>query len=139
MSYDATLTITVPAALYDTACAIARSLDPDSGGAASWGPQVEGATEYTTSTPCTSEFKAQALAMLADPATLHGAVKADYLARWPDLTPPTLTKCKAFCAAVAVASDQPAAAPADAPTAVPTATPSDTGAQASAHAAAPAP
>ena len=102
MSYDATLTITVPASLYDTACSIARSLDPDAGGYASFGPQVEGATEYTTSTPCTSEFKAQALQMLADPAVLCHVVAQDYAQRWPDLTPPTLAECEAFCAAVVV-------------------------------------
>ena len=116
MSYDATLTITVPAALYDTACAIARSLDPDSGGAASYGPRTlmteQGVSyipeTYTTSAPCASEFKAQAIAMLADPAMLHYAVTADYAARWADLTPPTLAECVEFCAGavVAVAVDQ---------------------------------
>lgn len=100
MTYDATLTITVPASLYDTACAIARSLDPDAGGYSSFGPQVEGATEYTTSTPCTSEFKAQALQMLADPAVLCHVVAQDYAARWADLEPPTLGECVVFCAQV---------------------------------------
>lgn len=110
MSYDATLTITVPAALYDTACAIARSLDPDSGGAASWGPRTTLDADgneftpdsYTTSTPCTSEFKQQAIAMLQDPMLLHYAVSQDYATRWPDLTPPTLEQCEAFCAGVVV-------------------------------------
>ena len=102
MSYDATLTITVPAALYDTACSIARALDPDVGGADSYGPQVDGATEYTTSTPCTAEFKQQALAMLADPAVLCLVVSQDYAARWGDLVPPTLAECVVFCAQVSV-------------------------------------
>lgn len=104
MSYDSTLTITVPASLYDTACAIARSLDPDAGGYSSFGPKVEGATEYTTSTPCTSEFKTQALQMLQDPAVLHAAAAADYAARWGDLTAPTLAECEAFCAGVTLDS-----------------------------------
>lgn len=110
MSYDATLTITVPAALYDTACSIARALDSDVGGANSFGPRTtldaDGNTvtpdSYTTSTPCTSEFKSQAIAMLADPAMLHYAVSADYAARWADLTPPTLSECEAFCAGAVV-------------------------------------
>ena len=102
MSYDATLTITVPAALYDTACAIARALDPDAGGHLSYGPPVEGATEYTTSTPCTSAFKAQALQMLADPAVLCHVVSQDYAARWADLEPPTLGECVVFCAGVVI-------------------------------------
>lgn len=33
MSYTASITITVPAALYSVACAVARALDPDVGGA----------------------------------------------------------------------------------------------------------
>ena len=105
MSYDATLTITVPAVLYDTACAIARSLDPDSGGAASWGKQVDGATEYTTSTPCTSEFKAQAIQMLQDPAVLCHVVSQDYAARWVEMEPPTLAECVVFCAGVKVVGE----------------------------------
>ena len=110
MSYDATLTISIPNSLYDVACSIARAMDPDSGGAASYGPRTlmtdEGVSyipeTYTTSTPCTSEFKAQAMAMLADPAMLHYAVSQDYAARWPDLTPPTLEECESFCAGVVV-------------------------------------
>lgn len=39
MSYTSTLTITIPADLYDIACAIARSLDPDVGGSSSFGPR----------------------------------------------------------------------------------------------------
>lgn len=110
MSYDATLTITVPAALYDTACSIARALDSDVGGANSFGPHTTLDADgnevtpdsYTTSTPCTSEFKQQAMAMLADPAMLHYAVSQDYAARWADLTAPTLDECAAFCAGVVV-------------------------------------
>lgn len=107
MSYTQRLRITVPASLYDVACSIARALDPDVGGAASWGPRIrtqDDGTEYvpdfyTCDTPCTEEFHAQAHAMLTDPALLHAAVTADYAARWADLTPPTLAECEAFVAA----------------------------------------
>lgn len=110
MSYDATLTITIPASLYDVACGIARALDVDVGGAASFGPRTrmdDAGNEvtpdsYTTSTPCTSEFKVQAITMLANPAMLHYAVTADYAARWADLVPPTLGQCEAFCAGAVV-------------------------------------
>lgn len=98
MSYTAKLRIEVPAALYDVACAIARSLDPDVGGADSFGPRIEGATSYSTETPCTPEFAAQAVAMLASPIMLYTVVFADYAARWPDLAAPTLAECVAFCA-----------------------------------------
>ena len=102
MSYTASITITVPAALYSVACAVARALDPDVGGAESFGPEHEDATEYTTTTPCVPAFAAQALAMAANPAMLHYAVSADYAARWPDLTPPTLAECAAFCACAVI-------------------------------------
>jgi hypothetical protein len=102
MAYDSTLTITIPASLYDVACAIARALDVDTGGAESYGPKLDDATEYTTATPCTAEFKAQAVQLLQYPDALFDVVSADYATRWPDLTPPTLEDCEAFCAAVVV-------------------------------------
>lgn len=105
MRYSATLTITVPASLYDTACAIARALDPDVGGANSFGPQIDGAKTYTTSTPCTPEFASQVPLLLADPEALLALVAADYADRWPDLTAPTLDECNAFCAGVVVVGD----------------------------------
>lgn len=107
MSYTASLTITVPAALYSVACAIARALDPDVGGADSFGPLIDGATEYTTTTPCRPEFAQQALAMASNPAMLHYAVSADYAARWPGLTPPTLAECHAFCAGAVLTTAPP--------------------------------
>lgn len=105
--YTHTLTITIPANLYQSACAIARSLDPDVGGAASFGPFLQGdppmpPDTYTTSAPCGAMFAQQALAMAANPAMLHAAVAADYAARWPGLTPPTLADCTAFCAGATV-------------------------------------
>jgi hypothetical protein len=84
---------------------VARALDPDVGGAESFGPRlradddgVEYAPDsYTTTTPCVPAFAQQALAMASNPAMLHYAVTADYATRWPDLTPPTLAECEAFC------------------------------------------
>ena len=107
MSYTASITITVPAALYSVACAVARALDPDVGGADSFGPEREDATEYTTTTPCVPAFAAQALAMASNPAMLHYAVTADYAASWPDLTPPTLADYKAFCAGAVLTIGEP--------------------------------
>lgn len=116
MSYTAKLRIEVPAALYDTACALARALDPDVAGHLSYGPREQGdppaiPETYSTETPCTPAFAAQATAMLSNPAMLHAVVSADYAARWADLTPPTLAECEAFCAG-AVVSD-PTATPAE--------------------------
>ena len=107
MNYDHTITLTIPASLYDIACAISRAMDPDSGGAASYGPRTRMVDDvevtpdtYTTSAPCTQEFYAQAQAMLSDPAMLFAAVSQDYATRWPDLTAPTLAECESFIAAI---------------------------------------
>lgn len=103
-AYTHRLHITVPASLYDIARSIARALDVDSGGAESWGPKFRMSEEgveyapdfYECETPCTTEFWGQAHAMLSDAAMLHAVVAADYAARWPDLTAPTLAECEAF-------------------------------------------
>ena len=97
--YDATLSIMLPAELSDIAAAIGRALDPDVGGADSFTLSSDALT-ISTSTPCTSEFAAQAAYMLVHPEALHAAVSADYAARWADLVPPTLAECEAFCAGV---------------------------------------
>jgi len=97
--YDATLSITLPAALADIAKSISRALDPDVGGEDSWTLSEDGLT-ISTSTPCTNHFAAQAQYMLTHPEALHAAVSADYAARWADMTPPTLAECESFCAGV---------------------------------------
>lgn len=115
MTYTASLTTTIPAALYDIACAIARALDPDTGGHLSYGPRthvdVDGKEftpkTYTAAGPCTPEFRAQAEQLLQLPEALHQVVSADYATRWPDLTPPTLAECQAFCAEAVVAGPAP--------------------------------
>lgn len=95
MKYDHQITITLPAALADIASAIARALDPDTGGDKSFMLSEDGLTISVT-TPCTEVFYAQAQAMLADPALLHAAVAYDYATRWPDFTAPTLEQCEQF-------------------------------------------
>ena len=106
--YTHTLTLALPYTpeLADIASRIGRALDPDVGGADSWSREVISTDgdepvygdTLRCSTPCTEEFHAQALAMLANPALLHGAVAADYAARWTDLTPPTLGEVEQFSA-----------------------------------------
>lgn len=108
MSYTHRLKITIPASLYEIGREVARAMDPDTGGAESWGPKFRMSEEgveyapdfYECETPCTEEFHAQAHAMLADAAMLHAIVTADYAARWSGLTPPTLAECEAFVAGV---------------------------------------
>ena len=109
MSYDTTLSIKLPYALADIAAMIGRALDPDIGGDKSFarivtGMDAKGRPIYgdtiSTTTPCTSAFKAKCEYMLMNSDALHAAVAADYSKRWADLTPPTLAQCQAFCAGV---------------------------------------
>lgn len=100
MTYSHRLTIATPAALIDTANAIARSMDPDVGGAESFASvraiDPDG-NEYVICDVWVREnFATQAGAMLANPAILHAACAADYKARWLDLTAPTLDECTQF-------------------------------------------
>lgn len=95
MSYTERLIVTIQPELLDIGRSITRALDVDVGGYNSWTPvrddpeDIESAiVAYVADTPCTPTFKAQALAMLDNPALLHAAVTADYAARWADLTPP---------------------------------------------------
>lgn len=105
--YNHHLHIRIPASLYDIGRAVGRAMDPDRGGAESFGPKFRRDTpegpeyapdHYDCETPCTEEFHAQAHAMLHDAALLHAVVTADYAARWPDLTAPTLAECQSFVA-----------------------------------------
>lgn len=102
MNYTKTLSLTAPASLLPIASAIARALDPDTGGADSW--QTVGDV-ITMSTPCTEEFYSDALYLLTVPQSLYAIVSDDYETRWPDLTPPTLEQCNAFCTGVILVLD----------------------------------
>lgn len=100
--YTKTLSLVAPASLLPIASAIARALDPDTGGADSW--QTVGDV-ITMSTPCTEQFYNDALYLITDPQTLHTVVTSDYETRWADLTPPTLEQCNAFCTGVILVLD----------------------------------
>lgn len=104
MTYTHRLRITVPTTLADTAAAIGRAMDPDTGGDKSF-IEIDGV--LVCDTPCTEEFHGQARAMLTDPALLHAVVAADYAARRADLTPPTLADCEAFVAGCEIVEPAP--------------------------------
>ena len=93
--------LTVPSALYDTACAIAQALDTDSGGAASWGPPDPEATSYRTEGTFGRD-PAWLAELLAAPSALHEFLVTEYATRWSDLAVPSLADCEAFCAGVSV-------------------------------------
>lgn len=100
MTYSHRLTIAAPVAMIDTANAIARSMDPDVGGAESFASvratDPNGAEYVVCDVWVRENFATQAAAMLGNPALLHGACAADYAARWPDLPAPTTPECEAF-------------------------------------------
>lgn len=100
MTYSHRLTIAAPVAMIDSANQIARSMDPDVGGAESFASvratDANGAEYVVCDVWVRENFALQAAAMLNSPAMLHGACAQDYAARWPDLTPPTLADCTQF-------------------------------------------
>lgn len=99
MTYSHRLTIAAPVAMIDSANAIARSMDPDVGGAESFASvrATKDGAEYSVCDVWVREsFATQAAAMLGNPALLHGACAQDYAARWPDMTAPTMGECEAF-------------------------------------------
>lgn len=102
-NYDHTFAATLPAGLTLIAKSIARAMDPDTGGYDSWITSDDGLT-ISLSTPCVAAFYEQAQYLMLHPEALHAAVCADYATRWPDLTPPTLEDCQAFCAQITVAA-----------------------------------
>ena len=109
MSYTARMTVTIPPELLEIGRRITRALDVDLGGYDSWMPIHDTPSDpdspivsYVADTPCTEEFKAQAEAMLADPAILHAAVEMDYEARWPTFDAPTFEECIDFCSGAVV-------------------------------------
>lgn len=110
MTYTVRLRASIPPDLYQIGRAIGRALDPDVGGAETWGPEMQGDPPavpeyYTTDFPCTPEFKEQVEAMLANQEILFAVVSADYESRWPDMTAPTVQDCKLFCDGVSIFDD----------------------------------
>lgn len=109
MSYSETFTLTLPASLLAIANNIARSLDPDLGGADTFAIKQIGSNPDNTpiyadtigmTTACEPSFKMQAVYLLANPDALHAQIVLDYSTRWPTLPVPTLSDVQAFCAGV---------------------------------------
>ena len=107
MSYDATLTITIPIAQRETGKRISRALDADVGGYLAFGqflgadmqPCDELAAVYTTySSPCSQELAGSMEYLIANPEALQAMVAADYAARWSEFAAPSLEECVGFCA-----------------------------------------
>lgn len=114
MSYSAKFKTRVPAPLYRIACAIAKALDNDQNGERNYGPEIRQddagidyiPAYYESTVPCTPDFADQALVLIAQPEMLHATVAQAYADRWPDLVPPTLAECQAFCAGVVVVGNE---------------------------------
>jgi hypothetical protein len=101
MSYNRTLTLTLPADLLPVARRISRALDPDTGGADSWARSgTEDAPTISMTTPCTETFYESAQAMMLDSSLLYDACVPDYAARWSGMTAPTAAECESFVAGI---------------------------------------
>jgi len=101
--------ITLPANLKELGNRISRSLEPDSGGYHVFDTLSNAvrdedgvieipATEVYAEIP-ESERYVQNLLALKSAGELHAFVAADYAARWPDETVPTLADCEQFMTA----------------------------------------
>lgn len=116
-TWNHSVVLIVPTANQITAKEISRALDPDVGGYEAYETYLsadgaEPATHCVYETPCQQEFfnNVQFLSNSEIPiATRAGALKqmvdADYVARWPEFTAPTLAECQTFLENVQVFSD----------------------------------
>jgi hypothetical protein len=97
--YSHRLTICTPVSLISRANSIARSMDPDVGGANSFSSvqaTKAGGTYSICDTWVRENFYLQAPQLLSNPSLLHQIVVADYTSRWPDLIAPSLEDCTSF-------------------------------------------
>ena len=118
-NYNETISLTLPISLADIASKVGRALDPDVGGADSFSQVTIGYDGNTPvlgdklkcTTPCTSDFKQQALGIFSDKTakTLFAVTSADYEARWSTLVPPTLEECKSFLDNLVIEEKKPLA------------------------------
>lgn len=102
------LTIFIPASIADIGNAIMRGLDPDTGGAQTFGqPNFTkgGADWIATTIPDCMPLAPNAAWWLADPTELLAYLTADYAARWPDDVCPTLVDIQTFADAAIAVSD----------------------------------
>ena len=109
MTYAHRVCCIIPAPLTEIAAHVGRALDPDTGGAESFGIALsttgkDPATHYVLDTPCDSEF-AQAAPWLLDANLLHGSICRDYALRWPDVDLPTVEAVTTFCADCVLVAD----------------------------------
>ncbi|MCX7204750.1 MAG: hypothetical protein NT086_01940 [Proteobacteria bacterium] len=119
MSYTTKVTLTAPLGLSDICAAIARGMDTDVGGAASFRPiypsasadkSADGypekpllpATHLEAAFWAVPEFATAIKHLMADPNALHATLALDYSLRWLKLIPPTIEECQLFCQRVSL-------------------------------------
>lgn len=109
--YTANLTIIVPSEDKALAARFSRSFDPDVGGEYAFDSlkaNDRAGNQFAIShSPVTPALAAQSAYLLADPEKLFETTAADYAARWPELTPPTLAETEQFCSVVRCYVDTP--------------------------------
>jgi hypothetical protein len=101
MSYDRTLTLTLPNNLLNIARMVSQALDPDTGGADSWHSSgTEESPTISMTTLCTKPFYQTAQLMMLDSSLLYQECTADYATRWLNMTGPTQDECNIFVSSI---------------------------------------
>lgn len=109
--YTSTLTIIVPSEDKALAARFSRAFDPGTGGEFAFDAlraSGRAGNQFVIShSPVTPALAAQSAYLLIDAEKLHETTSADYAARWPELTPPTLVETQQFCSVVRCYVDTP--------------------------------
>lgn len=103
--YTHTIVCTIPAPLNAIGAAVARMLDPDTGGAESFAIKLSKtgkapATHLAMSMPCSEGDYLAAPYLLGDSAMLLSSIERDNDTRWPESEPPTIKQIESFVAGV---------------------------------------
>lgn len=107
--YTHTLTCIIPAPIGSIGAAVARMLDPDTGGAESFAIQLSStgktpASHLAMSMPCSEGDYLAAQHLFTQPALLLASIERDFALRFPDATLPTLAEIEGFCGQSAIAA-----------------------------------
>lgn len=103
--YTSSIFVAVPESLLPIAPPIAQAFDPDTGGAKSFDTiraTKNGVTYAICYTPATPETAGGLSYFQAISGALYQYVTADFAARWPEETPPTLEDCEEFRTSIVV-------------------------------------
>lgn len=94
------ITLTVPAAVLETAKRVAQAFDPDVGGYGSFEPIVD--DMHVCSVYVSEEYAAAFPIFKLYPEILRQSIEQDFSQRFPDDPVPSLADIELFCAALSI-------------------------------------